>query len=105
MGRFEKDAIALDSCHRHDRDKQSFLPIVISKFEIMEALKVIQSTQDGILRIEVPEHFKNTQLEVIIIPIVEKETPKSNHLQSIKKYFGTAKFPNTKVNKYDVYNQ
>ncbi len=71
----------------------------------MEALKVIQSTQNGILQIAVPEHFNNTPLEVIVIPLQEKIASVKERFQSVKKYFGTAKFPNMVVNKYDAYNQ
>lgn len=71
----------------------------------MEALKTIQSTQNGVLHIEVPEHFNNTQLEVIVIPLHQKDRPEKDLGSSIKKYFGTARFPSNKVNKYDAYNQ
>ncbi|MEI9911078.1 MAG: hypothetical protein WDO71_16220 [Bacteroidota bacterium] len=71
----------------------------------MEALKLIQSTQNGILQIIVPEHFNNTPLEVIVIPLSEKTITVKERLLAIKGYFGSAKFPNTVVNKYDAYNQ
>lgn len=71
----------------------------------MEALKLIQSTQNGILQIAVPEHFNNTPLEVIVIPLHEKKTSGSERLAAVKKYFGTAKFPGKSVNKNDAYNQ
>lgn len=71
----------------------------------MEALKTIQSTQNGVLHIEVPEHFNNTQLEVIVIPLHQKDRPEKDSRSSIKKYFGTARFSGNDVNKYDAYNQ
>jgi hypothetical protein len=71
----------------------------------MEALKLIQSTQNGILQIAVPEHFNNTPLEVIVIPLIEITASAGDKLQAVKKYFGTARFPGTVVNKYDAYNQ
>lgn len=71
----------------------------------MEALKLIQSTQNGILQITVPEHFNNTPLEVIVIPLAEKTASAKKRRQAVKKHFGTAKFPNTVVKKYDVYYQ
>ena len=71
----------------------------------MEALKIIQSTQNGILQIAVPEHFNNRPLEVIVMPLIEKTASAKDKLQTVKKYFGTAKFPDAVVNKYDVYNQ
>lgn len=71
----------------------------------MDALKFIQSTQNGVLHITVPEHFNNTPLEVIVTPLPEKTASVTKKHQAIKKYFGTAKFPNTVVNKYDVYHQ
>ncbi len=71
----------------------------------MEALKTIQSTQNGVLHIEVPEHFNNTQLEVIVIPLHQKDIPGKDFRSSIKRYFGTARFSGNDVNKYDAYNQ
>ena len=71
----------------------------------MDALKLIQSTKNGVLQITVPEHFNNTPLEVIVTPIPEKTAPATKKHQAIKKYFGTAKFANTDVNKSDVYHQ
>lgn len=71
----------------------------------MEALKLIQSTADGILKIEVPEHFRNTQLEVIVIPLQSAPATNPSEAISVEKYFGTAKYPQTETNKLDVYNQ
>jgi hypothetical protein len=71
----------------------------------MGALKLIQSTQNGILQITVPEHFNNTPLEVIVTPLPEKIVSAKKRLRAVKKYFGTAKFPDMVVNKYDGYHQ
>ena len=71
----------------------------------MEALKLIQYTTDGTLRIEVPEHFKNTQLEIIVIPLKLESKTNFPEAASVEKYFGTAKYPQTETNKTDVYNQ
>jgi len=71
----------------------------------MEALKFIQSTQNGILQILVPDNFNNTLLEVVVTPLKDKTVSAKERFQSVKRYFGTAKFPNTVVNKYDAYNQ
>ena len=70
----------------------------------MEALKLIRSTIDGVLRIEVPDHFRNTKLEVTVKPFTETEVAISNK-PSIQSFLGTAKYPDTPVNKYDVYQQ
>lgn len=71
----------------------------------MEALKFIQSTTDGILKIEVPEHFKNTQLEVVVTPLQSAPGTNFSGAVPIEKYFGTAKYPQTETDKADVYNR
>ena len=64
----------------------------------MEALKIIQSAKNGVLHILVPEHFNNTELEVIVIPLEKTVTNQKPPAAVISKFFGSAKYPDTIVN-------
>ena len=78
----------------------------------MEAIKLIGTSENGILTVAVPEEFNDKELEIMIVAAKEKdkkdiEKIKNNkeRIQKFKNLVGSAKYPDFPMTKYDVYDQ
>lgn len=76
----------------------------------MEILEITQKPVDGKVVINVPESMREKDLKVIVVAKDEEherwaDLPPEKRIEILKKYTGSAKFPNVVTSKYDVYNQ
>ncbi len=76
----------------------------------MEILEITQKPVDGKVVIDVPETMREKDLRVIVVANGEKQEkwadlPPEKRIEILKKYTGSAKYPNVETSKYDVYNQ
>lgn len=79
----------------------------------MEALKLIGTSHNGKLTVDVPEEFDEKELEIMIISSKEKKNEnddenKMNASERAEKFMGlagSAKHPDFPMTKYDVYDQ
>jgi len=78
----------------------------------MEAIKLIGTSQNGILTVAVPDEFNDKELEIMIVAAKDKdkkdiEKIKNNkeRIQKFKNLVGSAKHPDFPMTKYDVYDQ
>lgn len=57
----------------------------------MEAIRKIVTIRDGTLKVELPPHYNNMEVELIILPVVA-EAPKVEEKKiDYTKYYGTLK--------------
>ena len=77
----------------------------------MEAIRIKGVAHKGVLSVSVPEEFDEKELEITLLPIenraIETEVAQ-NHEEKVKRLMsiaGAAKFPDTPITKYDVYEQ
>lgn len=81
----------------------------------MEALRLKTTTANGRLTVVVPELFNNKEVEIIVLPAEENDDNKEAYnvnmkeneerLKRLLSIIGTAKYPDTAIDKYDAYNQ
>lgn len=78
----------------------------------MEAIKLIGTSENGILTVAVPDEFNDKELEIMIVAAKDKdkkdiEKIKNNKemIQKFKNLVGSAKHPDFPMTKYDVYDQ
>ena len=78
----------------------------------MEAIKLIGTSHNGKLTVSVPEEYDNKELEIMIVSSKEKEEDdndeikkKQERAEKFMKLIGSAKHPDFKMTKYDVYDQ
>lgn len=78
----------------------------------MEAIKLIGTSHNGKLTVDVPEEYDDKELEIMIISSKEKENDDNGKLEEEKRrrkallsIVGTAKHPDFPMTKYDVYDQ
>lgn len=77
----------------------------------MDAIKLIGTSHDGKLTVDVPEEYDNKELEVMIISSKEKNQENQEKLkiderkEKFIKIFGSAKHPDFPITKYDTYDQ
>jgi len=78
----------------------------------MEAIKLIGTSENGILTVAVPDEFNDKELEIMIVAAKDKdkkdiEKIKNNkeRIQKFKNLVGSAKHPDFPMTKYDVYDQ
>ncbi len=74
----------------------------------MQAVRTIQKPENGQLMIQVPEHFHDIELEVIILPaysvaVSDEQELVVNRLELIAHLKGS--IPNLPYSKYDFYEQ
>lgn len=80
----------------------------------MEALKLRGVPANGILRLAVPDAFNNREVEIIVLSAEnagfetlnpENTQRNDDKIKRLLSIIGTAKYPNTVIDKYDAYNQ
>jgi len=76
----------------------------------MEILEVTQKAVDGKVVIDVPETMREKDLKVIVVATDQNsegwaDLPPEGRVEILKKYTGSAKYPEAETSKYDVYNQ
>jgi len=81
----------------------------------MEALKLRGIAKHGILTVAVPHQFDGLQLEVIILSEDKNKPLEKINTESVQKraalkedmkgFYGSARFPEFPIDKYDVYDQ
>lgn len=78
----------------------------------MEAIKLIGTSHNGKLTVTVPEEYDNKELEIMIVSSKEKEEGNDEEMkkrqeraEKFMKLVGSAKHPDFKMTKYDVYDQ
>lgn len=77
----------------------------------MEPLKIKGVAHKGVLSVKVPKEFDDRELEVTIHSISTSEGANKNqemNKERVKRLlgiFGSAKFPDFPITKYDVYEQ
>jgi len=74
----------------------------------METLRFVETTHDGKLVLELPEEFRDQQLEVTVKPLHEVMPKKKSHeefKEMVRQFIGSAPYPEAKTDKYDVYDQ
>ena len=77
----------------------------------MEAIKLIGTSENGILTVAVPDEFNDKELEIMIVSSKEKneneiETKtKKRNIKALMSIVGAAKYPDFPITKYDVYDQ
>lgn len=77
----------------------------------MEIIEVVRKVENGKIIIEVPESFNEHEVRVVVSEVerqpVKKfiDMPVEERLETLKKYWGTARYPDYPTSKYDVYEQ
>jgi hypothetical protein len=78
----------------------------------MQAFETTQKVENGKVLIELPEEFNNHSVRIKVTEakgLEDKEDwtnlPVEKKLEILKRFTGTAKYPNTDTNKYEVYDQ
>ncbi|MGN6533042.1 MAG: hypothetical protein ACTHK0_14970 [Ginsengibacter sp.] len=77
----------------------------------MDAIKLIGTSHDGKLIVDVPEELNDKEIEIMIISSKEKNRdeenigPKKRNIDQLMKNVGAAKYPDFPITKYDVYDQ
>lgn len=77
----------------------------------MEAIKLIGTSENGILTVAVPDEFNDKELEIMIVSSKEKGTDeieiktKKRNIKALMSIVGAAKYPDFPITKYDVYDQ
>ncbi|MCY7421984.1 MAG: hypothetical protein LH478_09620 [Chitinophagaceae bacterium] len=78
----------------------------------MEAFEVNQKVENGKIVIVLPERFNDKEVKVKITVADEfgdekdwANLPSHKKVELLKKFTGSAKYPNVETNKYDVYDQ
>ncbi|MEO8854301.1 MAG: hypothetical protein ABI359_11000 [Ginsengibacter sp.] len=75
----------------------------------MEAIKLIGTSNNGILTVAVPEEFNDKELEIMIVSSKEKNeveiNAKKRNIKELMSIVGAAKYPDFPITKYDVYDQ
>lgn len=77
----------------------------------MEAIKLIGTSENGILTVAVPDEFNDKELEIMIVSSKEKGTDeldiktKKRNIKVLMSIVGAAKYPDFPLTKYDVYDQ
>jgi hypothetical protein len=74
----------------------------------MQAVRTIQKSENGQLMIQLPEHFHDIDLEIIILPAhpiqdTEVVPPSSNRLEMVAHLKGI--LPDLSYSKYNFYKQ
>ena len=85
------------------------------KIDFMEALKLTAVAKHGFLTVAVPQHYDGRELEVIILSgdkgtssdeiRTESVSKKASVEEDMKGFYGSARFPDFPIDKYDVYDQ
>jgi hypothetical protein len=78
----------------------------------METLEFIKKAEGGKIILDIPENLQGKELMIKVSEQDEndeikkfKDMPLEERLRVLKQYQGTAKYPDTDVSKYDVYDQ
>ena len=78
----------------------------------METLEFIKTAKDGKIIIELPENFEGKEVKVKVMeyeisdhPEDWAKLPGAERVKILEQFKGKDKFPNAKVDKYDVYDQ
>lgn len=78
----------------------------------MEAFEVNKKVENGKIVIALPERFNDKEVKVKITAedefVDEKnwaDLPSHKKVELLKRFTGSAKYPNVETNKYDVYDQ
>lgn len=73
---------------------------------IMTAFRTFQRPQNGSLTVIVPEEFRNTLCEVIVLPNEQTQpAPPSSEAKILAAFTKTAAFPQIELGEADVYEQ
>ena len=70
----------------------------------MQALRYIETAENGLLKLIHPKEFENAKVEVIVLPY-ENAVLSKERKSSLKKFKGDASSPNIATPKSDVYTQ
>jgi hypothetical protein len=75
----------------------------------MNAIRTFQMPVNGALTVIVPEEFRNTMCEIIVLPSVQNEVSGVHTTKPINEilsaFTGTAKYPQTVLGETDMYEQ
>lgn len=77
----------------------------------MDAIKLIGTSHDGKLIVDVPEELNDKEIEIMIISSKEKKEEDEDKEEKMRKrkellsLIGAAKHPDFPMTKYDVYDQ
>jgi hypothetical protein len=76
----------------------------------MDAIKLIGTSHNGQLIVDVPEELNDKELEIMVISSKEKQdmnelTEKKRNIEELLSIIGAAKYPDFPITKYDVYDQ
>ena len=77
----------------------------------MEAIKLIGTSENGILTVAVPDEFNDKELEIMIVAAKDKDKKdietktKKRNIKALMSIVGAAKYPDFPITKYDVYDQ
>ena len=76
----------------------------------MDAIKLIGTSHNGQLIVDVPEELNDKELEIMVISSKEKQdmnelTEKKRNVEELLSIIGAAKYPDFPITKYDVYDQ
>jgi hypothetical protein len=78
----------------------------------METLEFIKKAEGGKIVIDVPENLEGKELKVLVMENFNEYKPEDwaklpgiERLKILQQFKGAAKYPDTEINKYDVYEQ
>jgi hypothetical protein len=84
----------------------------LQKCVVMETLEFIKKAEGGKIIIDVPENLEGkevkirvTEYNVLDHPEDWSTLPGAEKVKILERFAGTAKYPDTDTNKYDVYDQ
>ena len=71
---------------------------------VMQALRYIETAENGLLKLILPKEFENAKVEVIVLPYNNPVLNKERK-SLLQKFKGDASFPDIDTLKSDVYTQ
>lgn len=78
----------------------------------MQIFETIQTVTDGKLVIEVPQNFEGKELKITVSenkivndPNNWASLPAAERVKILQQFAGSAKYPDTPIDKYEVYEQ
>jgi hypothetical protein len=74
----------------------------------METLEFIKKVEDGKIVIELPAYMNNIDVKVTVSANVEEDwtkLPVNKKLEILQMFAGSDRYPNSKTEDYDVYDQ
>ena len=77
----------------------------------METLEYIKKAEGGRIVIDIPESLEGMELKVLVMENDNNQADKidektsANKVKDLMKYFGTSKYPDVDLDKFNVYEQ